>query len=972
MTYLAKSPLLLLLLLLAAAGSAGLAGAAWPPAADNLVLAAPIRKWDEAIALGNGWSGCLLWGEGNEIRLSLDRGDLWDERTNGPKEWWKTQTWKTGGAMWEGAYQGATPTKLPAGGVFITLPATTKVREFELDKAAAMGLARFGDGAEMQVFSSATEPVMMVRLRNAVPTAVEVLDSIAVGARLRGGSAGPDSHSVNALGYPKAHNGEDKSAAGEVRWYRQEAAAGLAYGVVCETRQLGADTLMAIAIGATMDGGDWLAAAKDRCRAALDRGFDALEKPHAAWWAEFWAQSQIELPEAAVRQYYSLCRYYYGAASRAEAPPIPLQGVWSAATGSLPPWKGDYHSDLNTQMTYLAYQAAGNFNQGASYLNFLWNKRDVWRAFARDFYQAPGLSVPGVMSLAGQPLGGWGAYSLSPTMTSWNAHLFYLHWLYTGDDGFLKERAYPWCREAAECVLALLQPDAAGILKLPRSSSPEMFGNNYWPANTNYDLMSMRMHFLAVAEMAAAQGLAQDAGKWQDAARRLGDYHVAADGELLITKDTPLRESHRHLATVMGIHPFNLLTVDGSEEDRKRIRVSLARPEHDAPRHFEWCGYSWAWMACLRARVGEAEAALHHLEVFLQAYVTRSGFHVNQDQSPTCQFGAGGGRPFTMEGNFLAMQAVHEMLLQSWSATPGIPHSGVIRIFPAMPWAWHAAAFTDLRAEGGHRVSAKRENNATTWLRVVAGRDGVLRIRDTFGGQPPQWNHPGIRKTGGNFEVTLQKNAVLEATLPKPAALPPAPANVAQPVKILPFSGVTATTLPLRIGADSQGGSRFTGVLARVRVEGRAFSPAEIASLADPKLLEAAVPEIAVTAERTPTTLEALAKQAFRMDGSGFLEIPDHAVPPGTTGLTLAAWLRLTACAKAGMRLVDKSSAGSATGYLLDTYPDNSLRLIVREPHLIFPAKLPLAQWTHVAATVDATTGARTLYVNGCQVAGDQ
>ena len=51
-----------------------------PPSEQNLVLAAPIKTWDEAVPLGNGLTGGLLWGEGNVIRLSLDRGDLWDER----------------------------------------------------------------------------------------------------------------------------------------------------------------------------------------------------------------------------------------------------------------------------------------------------------------------------------------------------------------------------------------------------------------------------------------------------------------------------------------------------------------------------------------------------------------------------------------------------------------------------------------------------------------------------------------------------------------------------------------------------------------------------------------------------------------------------------------------------------------------------------------------------------------------------
>jgi len=67
---------------------------ALPDPAFNLVLKAPVDKWDEAIPLGNGLMGGLLWGEGNIIRLSLDRGDLWDERTHGEKEWWKKYTYQ--------------------------------------------------------------------------------------------------------------------------------------------------------------------------------------------------------------------------------------------------------------------------------------------------------------------------------------------------------------------------------------------------------------------------------------------------------------------------------------------------------------------------------------------------------------------------------------------------------------------------------------------------------------------------------------------------------------------------------------------------------------------------------------------------------------------------------------------------------------------------------------------------------------
>jgi len=177
--------------------------------------------------------------------------------------------------------------------------------------------------------------------------------------------------------------------------------------------------------------------------------------------------------------------------------------------------------------------------------------------------------------------------------------------------------------------------------------------------------------------------------------------------------------------------------------------------------------YSFSWMSALRARVGDAESAVRHLDIFVKAFIVRNGFHVNGDQTRSGYSGMTY-RPFTLEGNFAALQAVHEMLLQSWSPTPGQQDTEIIRIFPAMPWRWRDATFSDLRAEGGHRVSATRENNATTWFRIVAGKDGAIRVRDNFGGRRPQWDRDGVRKTGDNFEVSLRKGESIQATLPKP------------------------------------------------------------------------------------------------------------------------------------------------------------------------------------------------------------
>lgn len=765
----------------------------WPSSDLNLKLAAPITTWDEAIPLGNGAMGVLFWGETNLLRLSLDRGDLWDERPSkrftevrALFNWRVMQGLVASNRMAEFNdifdanydYHGP-PTKLPAGRVEITLDPARTVEAFELHLATAEGRARF-PGGEARAFVNAAgvrAPVALVRISGPPPQAV----------RLRS----PDA--VKKLGYPPPRTGE----ATGLRWFEQETAGGFAYAVCAGWKRTGDATLLAVTVATRAEGKRPQTVARRRVEAALRAGYEQLLAGHAQWWAGFWDRSRVFVPEPHILRHYTLVRYFYGAASRRGAPPMPLQGVWTADTGDLPPWKGDYHNDLNTQMTYLAYRTSGDFEEGATFLDFLWDLLPRFRRFAREFYDAPGAAVPGVMSLAGQPLGGWGQYSLSPTMGAWNAHLFYLHWRHTGDARFLRDRAYPFCREIGIGLRALLKPDATGVLRLPLSSSPEIFDNTrraFLEPNSNYDLASMKMLFRALAEMAAALGDQTEAGEWLALDRRLGDWHVARTGAgdppaappenaLLLDAATPLPASHRHLSNLMPLHPFNLITREGSERDRRIIAASLA----DWDRHGTqgWCGYSFAWMACLRARVGDAEAAWRNLDIYTRAFILRNGFHANGDQTRSGYSGFTY-RPFTLEGNFLAMDAVHEMLLQSWQAevpafTPDgtkacQPVAGPIRLFPAMPWRWHDAAFEDLRAEGGHRVSARREHNATTWFRVVAGQDGPVRIRDNFGGRTPAWSRPGARRVGEDFEIVLKKGQVLEATLPKPARLPPEPA----------------------------------------------------------------------------------------------------------------------------------------------------------------------------------------------------
>ena len=719
-----------------------------PKAISDLQLTAPIDRWDEAIPLGNGLMGGLLWGNGKNLKLSLDRADLWDLRTPETilrKDWTYATVQKLVAEknqaklveLFDMPYTGTSyPTKIPAGRLELTLHGSQTSESFSLDLASAVARVKVRDGG-VEAFYSAEEPVAMLRIKGAQPTWRIVPPA-----------------SLKQLGYDPPQTGSD----GETSWSLQEAALELEYALVVAGRRVGDTTEIAIAITSTRDDPDPLALGRKLTRAALNKGYEQMLRPHVGWWQRFWSKSCVRVPDQDVQQHYDLVQYFYGATSRRGTPPITLQGVWTADEESLPPWHGDYHHDLNTQMSYWAYLCAGHFDQGASFLDFMWDLLPRHRKFAKSFYDAPGAAVPGVMTLDGKPMGGWAHYSLSPTMGAWVAQSFYLHWRYTMDREFLTERAYPYCSAIAECLETLLKPGADGKLKLPLSTSPEIHDNRlkaWLTPNSNNDLSLLRWLFGALVEMAGATGDGTAAEHWQAVLEKLDDLAVEGEaGPLRLSPDESLAESHRHHAHLMPIYPMGILHVEGSERDRKIITASLEQLDRLGTKN--WVGFGFTWLACIAARVGDAQLAEENLDIFLKAFISRNGFNLNGDYK---QLGYSGlaYRPFTLETNFAAGQAVHEMLLQSWD--------GVVRVFPAVPEKWADVRFENLRAEGGFGVWARRESGSTTWVRVRSEHGGLLRLRDPFAGKQVSWNRADVKKTGKNYQCTLRPGEVLEGRL---------------------------------------------------------------------------------------------------------------------------------------------------------------------------------------------------------------
>jgi alpha-L-fucosidase 2 len=723
----------------------------------QMSLTAPIDRWDEAIPLGNGLMGVLVWGDDACIRFSLDRGDLWDLRTakaferpeftfETMKKLIRRKDTKKINELFDKPYrESAYPTKLPGGRIELKFRKKTKISRFHLDMNLAQGQVDFQKG-KIKTFCSATDPVCLVKIEG--PEASVNIVPPAFGEKYDPKNTDSFVSSLGRMEYPAPKQGKS----GNFQWTLQECAQNFKYAIVCGTKKVGHATLLAFTIRTTEDSENPVEAGKEIVMYALNSGFEVMRKPHEAWWKKFWSQSSVTLPDKDIERQYDLTQYFYGSASRKGAPPMPLQGVWTADEGTLPPWKGDYHNDLNTQLTYWAYQAANHPEEGESFLDFMWDLLPKFQEFARNFYKTNGAAIPGVMTLEGKMMGGWPQYSFSLTSGAWVAQAFHLHWRYMMDEKFLVERAYPFCSEIGRFAEAILKKDGSGKLVLPLSSSPEIHNNqlNAWlKPNSNYDLSLVRWLFGALAEMAKAMKHMVEAKRWEKVFSCLPELAVGEKG-LKISPDEDLTESHRHHAHLMAIYPLGLLTMDDVEQ-AKVIRDSLYHL--DTLGTAWWVGYSFSWLSCMAARCRMPEKALAMLETFYKGFVARNGFHLNGDfkDQGFCAFKY---RPFTLEGNFAAAQAVHEMLLQS--------HGGIVQIFPVLPESWHDVSFNNLRAEGAFQISAERKNGKNIRVRIVAEKGGLLRLRDPFANEKVQWSRKGIKKQGHDYVCTLKSGELLE------------------------------------------------------------------------------------------------------------------------------------------------------------------------------------------------------------------
>ena len=699
------------------------------PSESDLVFNDLATVWDEAMPLGNATVGELVWQKGDNLRLSLDRIDLWDlrpiEAFKGEEysfEWVKEHVRRGDYGpvteLFDKKGYAAAPSKIPGAALEMGISSWGPVKENRLYLNNALCEVLWESGVSMKTFVQADGDVGWIVFEN-VPESFDI-QLVSPEYQVKGeDEAGLGSSSLALLGYPQGEVKREKN----LITYHQRGWEDYFYDVAVDWKRKGNKVVAAWSVTSSLSGKN----AAAEVSKAMSEGPKAAYKHHMEYWEPYWKGSSVTVPDATIQRQYDREMYKFGSATRKDSYPISLQSVWTADDGFLPPWKGDYHNDLNTQLSYWPAYIGNHLDEGLGYLNTLWSQIDKYKAFTRKFFGKEGLAVPGYCTLEGEAMSGWVQYGFSPTTSAWLGQHFYLHWKYSADKEFLKERAYPFMRDVALFLEqeTELRPD--GTRTFEYSASPEINDNRidaFFTDITNYDLALTKFAFVAAAEMADSLGLAEDSARWKTDCGQLPDYAIDEDGGLSIAPGLSYNLSHRHFSHAMAIHPLGLLDVSHSPEEKSIIDATLSRLHANGPDW--WCGYSYSWLANMEARAKHGEEAAEALRTFASCFVLRNSFHANGDQTKSgkSRFTY---RPFTLEGNFAYASGLQEMLLQS--------QTGVIEVFPAIPSGWKNVSFNRLRAMGAFLVSAEMKDGKMFSISVYSEKGGILRIRSPKDGQ---------------------------------------------------------------------------------------------------------------------------------------------------------------------------------------------------------------------------------------------